>query len=273
MLAVSVVAVACSGGDPDGGDVAADSTAAEAPVTTEEVAGPTGSVPDAAASTTEAAADPSVTVDDSSGPAAVSTLPPDPLGVAEVGTPGLDSDDPFCSAWSRWAGSAQVILVANAFSEAGPEALAPLEIIASPVVTDAYDDMLVAWPDELEREREVAADGYFGPITRRLDVARQALLDAGADEGVLAAVSTAWLAALSVRDPSTPEFAVDLPEDVWAVVDAAASDFAARLVPFGSDPSLLSNEETPLTDAYLEVSCPDQGTLGGQEVDPDAVGS
>ena len=64
----------------------------------------------------------------------------------------------------------------------------------------------------------------------------------------------------------TPEFVVDLPDDVWATIDDAAGEFAAQRVAFGSDPSLVTNVVTPLTDEFLAVSCPDQGTLSGQEV-------
>lgn len=185
----------------------------------------------------------------------------------EVGVPGLDSADVFCSSWSRFAGSFQVVAVTAAFGSGPPEQLASLEVAASPVVTQAYDDLLANWPDELSSEAELVADDFLGPFARRLRTARESLMGAGADPDATEAISDAWLAGLAGRDPTTPEFTVDMTDESWEVIDAAAADFASRLVPFADDPSLISDVSIPLTDAYLAASCPDQGTLSGQEVD------
>ncbi len=194
-----------------------------------------------------------------------------PISVAdlpEVGVPGLDSTDAFCAAWSRFAGSFQVVAVTAAFGSGPPEQLAALEIAASPVVTDAYDSLLANWPDELSSEADVVADQFLGPFARRIQVALDALKSVEADPEFADEIADAWLAGLARRDPSTPEFAVDLAPEAWAIIDTAAVDYGAQLVPFSSDPSLVTNVQTPLTDAYLARSCPDQGTLSGQEVDP-----
>lgn len=201
----------------------------------------------------------------------VSTAAPEPVDVPEVGVPGLDSDDEFCAAWSRWAGTYQVLLVANAFGTGGPEALASMEVVAAPVLVEAAAAMVTVWPASIASERGVAADGLLGPITRRLTVARDALDAAGADDAMVDLIEAAWLAGLAERDPTTPEFGVDLPPEIWAVVDRAAADTAALVVPFADDPSLITDVETPLTEEYLAVSCPDQGTLSGQEIDPAAT--
>lgn len=193
------------------------------------------------------------------------TLPPIET-VAEVGVPGLDSDDVFCASWSRFAGSFQVVAVTAAFGSGSPEQLASLEIVASPTVTEAYDDLVSNWPDELSSEADLVAEDFLGPFARRLEVARDALEDAGVDDATVTTISDAWLDGLAQRDPTTPEFVVDLSDDVWAVVDAAAEGFAAQRVPFSSDPSLVTNVQTPLTTEYLATTCPDQGTLSGQEV-------
>ena len=69
------------------------------------------------------------------------------------------------------------------------------------------------------------------------------------------------------RDPSTPDLAVEVPDDLRDVVERAAAEFASKRVEFRTDPSLVVAVDTPLTDEYLETSCPDQGTLTGGEVD------
>lgn len=180
--------------------------------------------------------------------------------------PGLDSDDAFCASWSRYAGSFQVVAVTAAFGSGPPEQLASLEIAAAPTVTAAYEQLIANWPDELSSEAQIVADEFLGPFARRLEVARQALRDAGADDATIATIAEAWLAGLAQRDPTTPEFVVDLSDEIWQVIDEAAAGFSALRVPFQSDPSLVTNVETPLTSEYLAISCPDQGTLSGQEV-------
>jgi hypothetical protein len=215
-----------------------------------------------------ATSDPGVVVTADAAPVSlVTTLPAPVVEVPEVGVPGLDSDDVFCSSWSRFAGSFQVVSVTAAFGSGSPEQLAALEVAASPTVTSAYQQLVENWPDELASEADVVADEFLGPFARRLEAARAALGDVGADDATITAIEKAWLTGLAQRDPTTPEFVVDLSDDVWAVIDGAAITFAAQRVPFGQDPTLVTDVQTPLTSEYLSVSCPDQGTLSGQEVD------
>lgn len=190
-----------------------------------------------------------------------------PVEVPPTGVPGLDSDDAFCAAWSRWAGSFQVVAVSSAFGGGPPESVATLEVLASPVVADAYEQMLEHWPVELAAERDAAADGLFGPFTRRIEAAGDALSDGGADDATVDAVAEAWLATLAARDPSVPDVVVDLPPELWPLVDAAAIEFAARRVPFNDDPSLQTDPATPVTLAFLDSACPDAGELAGLEVE------
>lgn len=221
--------------------------------------------------------DPGSSAPTSTGAAGVTTPPPSNIVVTlpeasvaelpEIGVPGLDSADAFCAAWSRFAGSFQVVAVTAAFGSGRPEQLAALEVAASPVVTEAYDSLLANWPAELSSEADIVAEQYLGPFARRLDVALTSLRDGDANAERIDEIANAWLAGLARRDPSTPEFSVDLDPAAWAVIDVAASDFAAQLVPFSQDPSLVTNANTPLTDEYLARSCPDQGTLSGQEVE------
>lgn len=187
--------------------------------------------------------------------------------VPEEGVPGLDSDDAFCSSWSRFAGSFQVVAVTAAFGSGSPEQLAALEVAAAPTVTEAYRRLLDNWPDELADEADLVADEFLGPFARRLDVAEAMLGEVGADPDAIAAIDAAWLDGLARRDPTTPEFVVDLPDELWALIDEAAAEFAQQRVAFTQDPSLVTDVQTPLTSEYLAASCPDQGTLSGQEVD------
>ena len=186
--------------------------------------------------------------------------------VPETGVPGLDSEDSFCAAWSRFGGSWQVIQVAANF--APDRSVVPaMEVVAAPVVTAAYDAMLAAWPAELADEREAVADGFFGPLARRSETALEALVAAGATADDLVAIGRAWEAALAARQPDDPVVTPELAEEQRAVVAAAAVDLDARLVGFVDDPSLRITVETPRTDTYLATACPDQGALTGAEVD------
>ena len=186
--------------------------------------------------------------------------------VPETGIPGLDSTDRFCAAWSRWAGSYQVVSVTAAFSDGPARDVAALEVVASTVVVDANADLLASWPEAISTERDLAADKYFGPFTRRLEVGLGAFQAAGADATILAATREAWLAALARRDPISPELSIDLPDATWSIVDAAAADLLTQLVPFGDDPSLVVVADTTAIDDYIAATCPDQGALAGGEI-------
>lgn len=213
----------------------------------------------------ETAADAAAVVPTSSSVTPSTLLETGPM-TPETGVPGLDSPDLFCASWSQWAGSYQVISVTSAFGGGAPADVAGLEVIASTVVIEANANLLSAWPEEIESERTVGADKLFGPLTRRLTVALEALESSGADEPMLVTIRTAWMNALAARDSTNPEFSVDLPEEIWAVVDAAVTDFLSRLVPFDNDPSLIIEADTHLIDDYIASTCPDQGTLLGSEV-------
>lgn len=218
-------------------------------------------------------------------PGAVATLPSEPITsvaptkptepplttnslveVPESGVPGLDSEDSFCAAWSRFGGSWQVIQVAANFAP-DPSVVPSMEVVAAPVVAAAFDAMFAAWPDELTGEREAVADGFFGPLDRRAETALDALAAAGATTDDLAAIGSAWEAALEARQADDPVVTPELTDDQRAIVDAAAADFDARLVGFVADPSMRITVATPRTDTYLATACPDQGALTGGEID------
>jgi hypothetical protein len=256
-------AVACS---EDGGDLA-DPVASTAPAVTGTTAPPATTGDGSAGQVTPGPV--------TSGPVAapVSTTAPTSAAptftvveVPEEGVPGLDSLDEFCSSWSRFGGSFQVISVASAFLSADPTAAFGIEVAASPVVTDSFERLLSAWPEELTDEFDTVADTVFGPFAARAADALDTLSAAGATEADLTQLTDAWIAALAQRDPTTPEVALALPADLQSLVDAAAEDFAADHPTVFADPALVNEVETPLTDQYLAVSCPDQGSLAGGEV-------
>ena len=250
VVAISLVAVGCSRGE-------ATPTAAPSTSTTVVVAPTDGPV-------TAAPTESMPVTHDGPTSSVPATAPPDSAPV--LGVPGLDSDDLFCASWSQFAGSFQVVAVMAAFGEGPPERLAGLEVVASPIVTSSYESLLAAWPAELEDERDEVANTFLGPLYRRHLVAYDTLQTAGASDDQITTIAKAWLTALAARDASTPEFGIDLPEEIWQVVDAATIDFASRLVPFGVDPSLASDVSIPNTDRYLAANCPDRGSLGGREV-------
>lgn len=271
---VAAVSGACSRGD----DLTAPTVPTTIAATTINTTLATGAAPadTSASSPPRSASDSTSGTSDPDSGGTDETVPPVSLvtaptvsvvAVPEVGVPGLDSDDAFCSSWSRFAGSFQVVAVTAAFGSGSPDQLAALEVAAAPTVTSAYEQLVDDWPDELASEADVVADEFLGPFARRLETARAALRGVGADDVTIDAIERAWLAGLAQRDPSTPEFVVDLPDEIWAVIDDAATDFAEQRVPFSQDPSLVTDVQTPLTSEYLAVSCPDQGTLSGQEVE------
>ena len=186
--------------------------------------------------------------------------------VAETGVPGLDSDDAFCAAWSRFGGSWQVLLVGSTFL-GDPERVATWEIASAAIIVEAYAELIRHFPLELATEAEPVADAYFGVLYRRATAAGASLGDAGSNPEAVPRLGQAWLEALAERDPLDPNLAFEVPDDLREVVGRAAADFRSRRVEFHLDPSMVVEADTPLTDTYLETACPDQGTLTGQEVD------
>ena len=185
--------------------------------------------------------------------------------VPEVGIPGLDSADRFCAAWSRFGGSWQVLQVAAYFGPS-PSVVPSLEVLAAPVVVDAFDTMFAVWPAELDGEREVVRTEYFGALRRRAEVALDTLAAVGATDGDLAGLAAAWEDALSSRrgDDVVPPVALTRPLD--DLVTSAADELEQRTPGFLDDPALLIVAETPATDMFLATACPDQGVLAGSEV-------
>ncbi|HTH06954.1 MAG TPA: hypothetical protein VL916_13835 [Ilumatobacteraceae bacterium] len=255
LAALLVVAGACSGDDDDAGTATDGVSTAATTRPSSEV-----TTPDASSNRdTAARSDPLPTAP---------SAPPPTAGPADTGVPGLDSEDAFCSAWSRFGGSWQLLLQAGAAAD--PAQVARLEVIASTVVQDGYDDVLAALPAELDSERDVVADAYFGAFRRRSADAAAALADAGATDADVAALAQAWDAALAQYDPSSTVDVV-VPPELEPTVDQAATAFSAARVPLQVDPSMVITAETPLTDAFLATACPDEGWIVGQDVVDDGA--
>jgi hypothetical protein len=204
----------------------------------------------------------------STAPPLTAAPPPPTPAVADTGVPGLDSEDAFCSAWSRFGGSWQLLVQAGAAGD--PAQVARLEVIASTVVQQAYDDVFAAWPEQLEDERDVVSDAYFGAFQRRSADAAAALSATGASDADVAALAKAWDATLAGYDPS---IAIDVavPPDLEPLVEQAATAFGEQRVPLQADPSMVITVDTPLTDEFLATACPDQGWIVGQDVNDDAA--
>jgi hypothetical protein len=263
-VAGAVVVSGCSP-DDDRDDDGADGVDAtmDADATEPSLVAPTDTEPTTDATT--GANDPAAAVGSGTTVADVPDVTIPDVTIPEIGVPGLDSDVVVCRAWSRFAGSFQVVAVAASFGDEPLEA-ARLEVVASPVVTAAVDEMVENWPDELADEADAVADEFVGPYGRRSGLALEALLAAGAEPDDLTELADAWIDALSARDPAEVLLAIELPGDLADLVEAAAVDFGARAVPIPQDPSLVTEVEVPRSEEFLFETCPDRGTLGGTEI-------
>jgi hypothetical protein len=187
--------------------------------------------------------------------------------VPEQLAPGIDSDDPFCRAWSEFAGSFQALTFASIAAE-DALAAARLEVLAADAVVSAVQTLDDSFPDEIADERTRFVDEVVGPFARRSGRAVDELRAAGLAEGDLDSLGRAWLMALAAADGTEPMLDVDVPSELDAAVQAATASFAAAVPPIAADPSLVTDAAAPATLAYLAERCPDQGVLAGN----DAIG-
>lgn len=187
--------------------------------------------------------------------------------VPEEAAPGIDSEDPFCRAWSEFAGSFQALTFAS-IDAADPVVGARLEVVAAGAVVAAAQSLDDAFPGEIVGEREVFGDDVIGPFARRAARAADELRSVGVGDDDIELLGDAWLAALVASDPADPVIAVDIPAELDNAIDAASAAFAADVPPIAADPSLITRAEAPGTFGYLAEQCPDQGVLAGN----DAIG-
>jgi len=188
---------------------------------------------------------------------AAATVPDEPV-------PGLDSDDPFCRAWSEFAGSFQALALASGVG-ADPENAIRLEVAASGAVLRAVADLDASMPAETADERDTFIDALLGPFTGRARVANESLLAAGLTEAQVVELGDLWLVTLSAARSQDPDLVFVVPPDVQAAFDDAVASFSARVAPINEDPSLVTDTDVPQTLAYIAGACPDQGILAGND--------
>jgi hypothetical protein len=180
--------------------------------------------------------------------------------VPETGVPGIDSADAFCRAWSEFAGSFQAVGLVSAVGDPGNAFR--LEVLAAAAVVDAVRALDSDLPAELEEERVPLVADFAGPYFARASAA-DGLLDVDVRE----AFAASWIAQLAEQGVDDPFLEVDLPGVADPTLFAAAVEsFSAAFPSIVEDPSLITDVQIPLTDAYLASNCPDQGILGGNDV-------
>lgn len=267
MAVGALVVTACANGDGDTESLATEPTSTVAtadgladddptsPVVVVDEPGSDGERVDDSATTATSGSVPATSA------AATTTL----ATVPDTGVPGLDSELPFCQAWSTFAGSFQALALASALA-ADADAARQAEVAAASVLTAAVaaiDDQL---PAELDAEREVLTGDALSPLLRRAERNVDALRTAGASDADLDAIGDAWLDALAESGVDDPDIAPVLAGALAAVVADAAAVVAGEIPPISQDPSLVTNAAIPETEAYLLANCPDQGTLAGNDI-------
>jgi hypothetical protein len=158
----------------------------------------------------------------------------------------------------------QALGIAASFGELPSDRFAALELAAAPRLVEVAAAIDASWPSELSAERTVALDKRIGPYARRASRGVDSLRAAGVSAAELATLSADWQQALSVRDPEAT--VIELPPiaaNLQAALDAAAVAYDGAITPFAQDPSLVvDGVETPATDAYLVLHCPDLASSG-----------
>jgi hypothetical protein len=267
-LALAFVAAACSGsGDGDG----TSGSASTSPSATQDTAdGGPGLVdqPDETDRAGGTGSEASTDLGDSADQGSVTALPVVTTvlpTVPEVGVPGIDSTDLFCRSWSEFAGSFQALALASTFATADLAAQRS-EVVASGTVIAAVAGLDEHLPSELEDEREVLIDEFVGPMERRAVRASADLAVAGLTSEQVEQLSEVWLTALVIAGVDEPDIELNIPPDLAPAVEEAADSFSRSVPLIHEDPSLITDAAIPLTEAYIVKNCPDQGTLGGNDV-------
>lgn len=270
LTAVILLAASCAGsaGDDDGAPLSPDnsivqSTPGDGPGLVDKP-NETDSIPGASDASIDSGTDGTLTPRETAAtePPIVATVLPT---VPEIGVPGIDSADLFCRSWSEFAGTFQALALASSF-EAGDLSAQRSEVVASGVVIAAVAGLGEHLPAELESERQALTVGLVGPMERRALSAYTGLEAAGLTKRQLDELSELWLSALVAAGVDEPDIQLDVPDDVSLRVEGVVSAFSTSIPLIREDPSLITDVSIPLTDAYIVDNCPDQGTLGGNDV-------
>ena len=245
VLALSLLLIACSGSADD----ASPSGSASMPTVDTD---PSPARTDGGEDASTGAPSSPVTSGD-----AIATIPTE-------GVPGLESEDLFCRSWSEFGGTFQALASASNFAS-DPVTAVEAEVAAAAVLVGAVETMRANYPAEIDHEEELFLDDLLGPLTRRAEKAQQELLDAGLSPDQVAALGHLWLTTLAASGLGDPDIGLDVPADLAAGFDDAVVAFGSNLPLIAADPSLVTNAEAPATQRYIAVTCPDQGTLGGND--------
>jgi hypothetical protein len=184
--------------------------------------------------------------------------------VSETGVPGIDSEDAFCRSWSEYAGSFNALTYA--WNVQLPADAAALEVAASAAVAAAVAGMSANLPAEIEGNRQALTADVPGPFLRRAERARALLIEAGADDATVAALGDAWIAAITQAGLFADDLAIVVPDNAAEPLSAAAASFVAEFPSVLEDPTLDTTrfDISPSLD-YISRTCPDQGTLAGND--------
>ncbi len=185
------------------------------------------------------------------------TVPDEPV-------PGLDSDEPFCRAWSQFAGSFQALALASS-AGTDPRNAVRLEVAASGAVMRAVADLGASLPADLDGERDAFLGGLLGPFADRARLASEALVSEGLRAVQVDELGDLWLATIAESGSQDPDLVLVVPSGYQPAFDDAVVSFAADVVPVSDDPSLVTDAAAPQTLAYIAATCPDQGILAGND--------
>lgn len=260
LVLLALSAAACTTDGTDAPSATATATAA-ATATSGEVAAPAPST-ERASETTDNSSEVTTSV---AAPVSTDTASTETIAtVPEEGVPGIDSGDPFCRGWGEFAGSFQALALASSL---GADAVAAtrLEVVASPAVVSAAQQLADGFPESIEVERDTFVDDVIGPFARRAARAVDELRAAGLASAELEQLGDEWLEALVDAGVDDPEIVVAVPSELVGAVDAATTAFFASVPTIALDPSLVTQASAPATRAYLSENCPDQGILGGND--------
>jgi len=272
VIGVALLAAACSGsGDGDAAATSANAGSTDTARDSDDGPGlvdepdsterPTGSSDEGVDDTIDEDADTDgPTESESASEPTVTTVLPT---VPETGVPGLDSADLFCRSWSEFAGTFQALALASSFATEISAHRA--EVVASGAIVAAVAGLGEHLPAELEGERVALTVDLVGPMERRA-VRAYTSLQGGLSIEQLDELAEIWLTALAAAGVDEPDIQLDIPEDLALVVDGVAHASSQAVPLIRDDPSLVTDASTPLTDAYIVDNCPDQGTLGGNDV-------
>jgi hypothetical protein len=177
---------------------------------------------------------------------------------------GLESEDRFCRAWSRFTGTFQVLSVPAAFGLIDDAEVLRREVVSAGITVQSGAELIAALPGPAESEAEVVAELLVGPYASRATDALGALAVAGASDDDLTELDAVWLAALETYDWVDLELDLVLGDALEDLVGRSAVLFGERRPGWFDDTALdVGDFAIPLTFDYAVANCPDAGALAG----------